>query len=387
MKAKFYAFDAEGKQITNLSAPDFEVKENGALRTVTNVTCPEVKEPLALSTLLVFDVSGSMCGDPLELEKKVANSWVNVLPLGISECAITSFSDDSYINSDFTTRKNYLQDRINTLFCMNGTNYDQAFLNDYTGAISIAKTGKHKKVIIFLSDGQPNFEPQTSKIIQEAINNGITIYSIIVKMNAPQCVKDISTQTGGIYFDNVSTDQDIEEAFLSLLSIAQGGDPCTIEWESGVSCKSSLTNVKIILTNLNLTSLVSYQSPNSSVARLEISPSCIIFKNVAPGNPKDTTITITARNADFHIINIKSSNPAFTVDETNFNLPKGQSIDLKVSYTPIDSSYTFTKFEFDCDPCPVSFYCSGGFPGHKPHVQTLKLTHPNGGEKFVVGTD
>jgi hypothetical protein len=93
VKAKFYAFDASGKQITNLSSSDFEVKENGQTWNVTYVSCPPAKPTQALSSVLVIDVSGSMSGTNINLAKEAARAWIEALPLGISECAITTFND------------------------------------------------------------------------------------------------------------------------------------------------------------------------------------------------------------------------------------------------------------------------------------------------------
>ena len=61
MKAKFYAFDKDGNQL-HPNVSDFSISENGLPRTVLNVTCPNPKPQSPLSSVLVFDVSGSMTG-------------------------------------------------------------------------------------------------------------------------------------------------------------------------------------------------------------------------------------------------------------------------------------------------------------------------------------
>ena len=386
VKAKFYAFDAGGNQQTNFSTADFFVKEDGINRTLTNVSCPSPQPPTPISSVLVMDVSGSMCGTPLEMEKTLATQWVNMLNLGQSECGITSFSDDSYINCDLTTKRTTLLNKINTLTCMNGTDYDEAFLNQYTGAIQIAKAGKnHKKVIVFLSDGQPNYTPQTSRIIQEANDNGIIVYSVILDMDVPQCIKDITSQTGGLYFDNVKTKEEAEEIYRKILMLATGNDPCSIEWTSDFSCNAGYRTA--IFNWNNLSSTVSYPTPNKSIAYLEIKPQSIRFSNVPPGAIKDTTITITARNADFNVNNIIINNLKFSIAPTNFNLNEGESKNITVSFTPTDSSYSFGRFEVQTDKCNAFLFASGGFTGKKINNPTLKLTHPNGGETFLAGSD
>ena len=96
IKAKFFAFDENGKQITNLSKEDFQVIENGEEREVTYVSCPEPKPPQPISSVLTIDISGSMQGKSLEIARNAAKVWVNTIPLNISECAITSFNKSNY---------------------------------------------------------------------------------------------------------------------------------------------------------------------------------------------------------------------------------------------------------------------------------------------------
>ncbi|MEI6089554.1 MAG: FISUMP domain-containing protein [bacterium] len=387
VKANFFAFDLKGSQLTNLLPNDFELTENGQPRKITFVSCPEIKPPIIISSVLVMDVSGSMSGKGLDIAKAAANVWVDMLPAGNSECAITSFSDANYLNQDFTVDKSKLKNGINSLTCMQGTNYNAAMLDAMSGGILVANRGKYKRVILLLSDGEPNFEPDTAKIISTAIANDITIYCIAIRMSAPQCMKEFSNKTGGLFFENIRTNEEAEGCYREILITAQGGDPCQIGWESGISCESGITDVALKLIANNTTANASYQSPNSAIAQLEFDPMSIKLLKTIPGIPKDSSITIKAVNADFNITDVISSNPAFTMNPTSFILNAGQSKVLTISYLPVDSGYTYTKFTFENDICPTKYYASGGFPGKKPKTQTLKLISPNGGEVFAVGSD
>jgi uncharacterized protein (TIGR02145 family) len=387
MKAKFFAFDDNGSQITNLSNSSFEVKENGQPRTVTNVSCPSPKPPTPLSSVLTVDISGSMEGSGLNFAKAASHAWINALPLGKSQCAVTSFDDKNYINQDFTTDKNKLLSAVNGLQTQGGTDYDYGLYKPLAGSLVISKAGKNKRVVVFVTDGQPNQEPQVSLIIAEANSQNCNIYSVVIGNNCPQNLKDISSQTGGKWFENINAEEDAIKAYQQILMTAQGGDPCEISWQSGISCFAGITNVELIITSLSLTANTSYQSPNNSITKLEFNPANLTFKNAIPGIKKDTTVKVTARNADFNVTNIISSNPAFTISPTSFSLPAGQSKDLKVSFTPFDSGYVYCKFTFENDMCQTKYYASGGFPGKKPAVRTLKLIHPNGGQVFVAGSD
>ncbi|MFA6570469.1 MAG: VWA domain-containing protein, partial [Bacteroidota bacterium] len=387
IKAKFYAFDANGKQITNLSPADFELKENGVARTVTNVSCPNPKPPLALSSVITIDISGSMSGSGLSMAKEAATVWINTIPLGTSECAINSFDDKNYINQDFTTNKNKLLNALNGLQANGGTDYDIAFWKPLTSSLLITKTGKHKKVIVFISDGQPNFEPQVNQIISEANSQNCAIFSVVVGNNCPQCLKDVSSQTGGQWFENIKTAEDAKRAFQNILVSAQGGDPCTIEWQSGTNCTGGPVNIDCQLIPNNISIIASYQTPISSIAFLDCRPAGVFFKNKPIGVRVDTNIIITAKNADFNVTNITSSDLNFEINPKSFNLAKGQSQTVKLSYTPPDSNRYFSSFIMENNLCQKKYVAVGGFVKNTTSKPTLKITHPNGGEIFAVGSD
>lgn len=377
IKAKFFAFDAQGDQITNLSPSDFELKENGIQRNVTLVSCPTPKPPEALSSVLVIDASGSMLSGNLDLAKEAARVWVKTLPLGKSECAITSFNSANYLNQDFTTDRNKLLAAINNLQAYGGTDYDAALINPVAGGLLIIKNAKYKRVIVFLSDGMPNFEPQTSKIIQEANMQNVTIYGVTLGMPCPQSIKDITTQTGGQWFENVTTEEQASQIYLKILQIAQGGEPCTIEWQSISFCTGSLLiNVGLKLLQNGTTSTTIYQLPLTVTVSLEFSPSSYRFKNPPIGTPITKEITVTARNTTFTVSNTISSNPAFTLTPTSFTLQPNESKKLALTYTAIDSGYTFVKFTFVNDICDQFFFASGGYRTKKPKTPNIETYTP-----------
>jgi len=62
MRAKFYAIDADGNQMSGLSPGDLQLREDGVARSITRVSCPAVSPPRAISSVLTIDISGSMSG-------------------------------------------------------------------------------------------------------------------------------------------------------------------------------------------------------------------------------------------------------------------------------------------------------------------------------------
>lgn len=389
IKAKFYAFDKAGKSIS-LNSSELKVIENGTQQTITNVICPAPMSANVLSSVIVIDVSGSMSvaqfGTPtIDIAKAAARTWITAQPQAESECAITSFDVINYLNQDFSTDRTKLSNALNSLLPKNGTDYDAAMINPMAGGLQISATGKYKKVVLLISDGLPQNVPHTLQIIEEAKKQDCAIYCVTIGLRSPQCMKDMSLQTGGQYFDNIKSAQEAENVILKIMSIATGGGPCIIEWTSAARCAAGYTSAE--LTWESQKSVVQYPSPKKSIAKLVPTPAYATFKNGQQGVPASTTITLTAQNADFDVTSVISSNPAFTISPTSFKLRKGESTPLTVTFTPKDSSYVFGKFTLVNNLCPLDLFASSGFVGKKPIVSTIKITSPLGGESYIAGSD
>ena len=384
MKAKFYAFDEEGNQILNLSPKDIEIYEDGVEREVLSISCPEPTPPTAISSVLTIDISGSMSGRGLENAKAAARAWVEGLPLGKSECAITSFNSGNFYNQDFTTDRQKLLEAVNGLDAGGGTEFDAGFINQMAGALLAAEKGKYKILIIFITDGHA--DGNENEIIQKAIQINAEVYCVTLNQKCPQILKNIATQTGGQWFENITTKEKAEEVYTSILQITQS-NLCEVQWVSGMKCMEGNIEAKFKLNTVQISKSSSYYSTNAFIARLKIDPAIVSFKDKHPGIKHDTTIKVTAINSDFNVTNISSSNSEFIITPSYFFLEKDDSIDLTVSLISSDSEYTFSEFEFENVLCLTKFYSSSGFHGKKSRIKTLNITHPNGGESFVVGSD
>ncbi len=391
VKAKFFATDASNQRINNLNPADFAITEGWKARSVLNVTCPSAAA-VPISSLLIMDVSGSMEWDlggfkNLDMAKGAATAWINGLPQSTCECAITSFNGSSYIDRDFTSDKASLLAAINAMAGEDGTNYEPAFLDQLTGGFKILNKAKYKKVIIFLSDGQPNFEPDIPAIIAQAQAQNAFVYCVTLNMPCPKILRDLSEQTGAEWFENVTTIDEAKEVYKRIQFIAQGIEPCTIEWQSGLNCSFSRNDGEARLVANGASDKFSYVPPENSVAYLDIVPSGVFFRNKKPGVGHDTTLTVTAVNSAFTVSGFATSDNHFTISPSSFSLNQGESRSITLTYTPTDSSIIYTKIDLITDLCPASIYARGGFLGHKIETPTLRVVSPNGGESYVVATD
>jgi len=391
IKAKFYSFDKTGTQIKHQKS-ELSILENGVNRSIVKVDCPPGPPQKSLSSVLVMDVSFSMyhsfgSASNIELAQAAAISWINALPGTNNECAITSFSDNNYANQDFTTDKSALLKAVNQLRLIGGTDYDMALLNPAAGGLRISKSGKYQKVIVFLTDGAPNRPPSVDEIVNQAINQNCVIYCVTLGMRAPGSLIEIATRTGGEVFENVTTIEDAKAVYQKILDLSQGGSPCTIEWNSEPDCKldSTVITLKVNSTNVLTNAKVMYgKSVNPQILYI---PSKLSINDAIIGQSVNKTLKIKATAGDLVVNNITSTDNKFTITPKNFTLKKGDSVNLNVSYNAIDDGYHFTKFTFDNNACPMEYFVSGKVNQKKLAKKTLKLTFPNGGETFVVGTD
>jgi WD40 repeat protein len=386
--ASMYAFDAAGVQQSPAPA-DLRLTENGVVHPVVSVSCPPQGPPIDLSSVLVVDASGSMAFGPgstpnIDLAKAAARAWVNGLPLGQSDCALTSFDDGNALHQDFTVDRPRLLAAINGLEPKGGTDYNMALYNPVAGGLQISKRGTHKRVIVFLTDGMPQTPTDVAAIIAEANRQNCAIYVVTLGMPCPQELRDIADATDASWYENVTSVAQAEAVYREILFQARSTAPCRITWQSS-PCPEGMRTVELTWSGARGSS--SYIVPSNRAASLTLNPDAFYIRSKAVGVRFDTTLTVTASGSPFTVTNVTSSNPAFTVAPTSFTLAAGASRTLTVSFTPVDSSYTWSEFTIESDLCPRVFFASASFPAHRSTTPSIHLDHPNGGETFFVGND
>lgn len=386
MKAKFYAYDKDGKPLRP-SMNEVKLKEDGQIKSISKFDCPPVGKPRPISPVLVMDVSGSMGGGNLELAKRAANAWVEGLPIAESECALTTFDHSNYLIQDYTQDKQKLFNGIARLQAMGGTDYDQALINPMSSGLQISKHGKYQRVIIFLTDGQAP-APRIEDIVNESARQGCMIYSVVLGMPAPESVKEISFRTGGLVFDNVTTVKEAEDVYRKIMQYATGVFPCEIAWQSDYRCNKS--KVQVSFEYGKLLSETSYEPNENSIIKLTTEPKFLYFGPVAANSISKKKITVTAINQDFTISSAKffGSN-AFSIEGVSypFTIARNTSTELTVVYSPKDKNRHYGFIQPETGKCTSGFSVYGGFPGGDLVGQTLKLTSHNCGKAFTAGID
>ena len=393
MRAKFYAFDENGKQILNLSPADFSLTENGIEREIIGISCPKPKEPVAISSVLTIDVSGSMGGKNIENAKEAAKAWINGLPLGKSECAITSFANSNSYIQDFTTDRTKLLSKINSIITGGGTDFNAGFINPMAGGILASQNGKYKRVIVFLSDGYPNNEPETQKIINEAQKYSITVFSVTLDQQCPDCLKLISEETGGKWFENVTSKEAAVGIYNNILKVIQDSKPCQIEWNTS-GCDND-REVKLILKRSNLISnSLKFNIVNDLLPKIEYLPNNVIsFGQVEKGSKKINEIILKAYNKEINIEDIEINNSMFSITDYGGENPPfiiriGEERKINIEFYQESDGYEICEFNIFSNSCQNNkFYAVGYTISNDQSKNELELIHPNGDEIFIAGTD
>lgn len=389
LSAKFLNVTVEGF-LSTIPQTSLQLKENATQRTILSVNCPSQNTPTTLSAVLTVDVSASMGFGPLNatnmvFAKAAANAWINTLPIGNSEMAITAFDQYSYLHQDFTKDKTKLKSALVSLIPQGQTDFNNAFLTAQTGAISIAKAGKNKRIILFVTDGDAP-DTDVASIINESQNNSITVYAISIGRECPQSLKEISVNTGGLWFENVKSSLRAEQIFFEIFSNESGISPCEITWESLNLCKAETIIVSLENTENSTVAQLPYTVPQRKKGTIQANPASVSFKDLPLFIPKDTTIYLRANGANTTISSITSSNPRFSVSPSSGFVSQDDSLAVTLRYTPTDSSYQWTEFIVEHSFCTASFYASSRNSNTQIFPE-VKLITPNGGETFLTGTD
>jgi len=388
MRAKFFFRDAQGNRLRP-QLGEIQVDENGIPRVVTRIDCPPDATPVPISAVLTLDVSGSMEGDGLALARTAAMAWIDAFPSGVSECAVTSFNFSNALNQDFTNDKSLLRSAVNALWAGGGTSFDAALLNPFAGALRVVARGKHRRVVVLLTDGYATGNEQA--IIAEARAVNARVYCITLDSRMPDVLRNVAEQTGGQWYANVDTGEKAAAIFRGILDMAQDLAPCVIEWESG-GC-DLYRAVRGVAPAFAVEGHAGYAVTVDDLPGLDIAPERVLaFGAVAPGSTETRTVTLTARNAPVRITTLRPDLQLFTVTDWGgtappFTLQPGMSRTLRVSFTAEDSSYLICRFIMDTDACDAGFFATAGIPGRGRDRRTIRLLQPNGGEVLVAGSD
>ena len=203
--------DESNHLVNTLTKQDFTLTEDGVLQNIASF----LHEDIPVSMGMVVDNSGSM------LHKRTG---VNTAALDLvkasnphDEAFIVNFSDEAFIDQDFTSDMNKLREGLGHIDSKGGTALYDAVV---ASADQLAKNGtRPKQVLLIITDGEDNASTltleQTIRRIQEL--QGPVVYSIGLlfgdentgreNRRAKRALQLLSSETGGVAFFPKSLNQ------------------------------------------------------------------------------------------------------------------------------------------------------------------------------------
>lgn len=399
VQASFVALNAAGNNYPNLTPDNFTVIDNGINVTPSlKIDCIDTIVDPAVSVLLVLDRSTSMYYEYPNGEtrwswvKEGATAFINTINLANgTRIAITSFAKLAGLACPFTSDKQELLDSLDQIKVGGGTEYDPPFLDHRYGAVSMFQSGspdtKIRRIVIFLTDGEPNHPASIDSIKRELNRANIQVYSITLALPMNKDLLEISKATGGGAYA-VYSKEDLRDIYRYIAIDIQKKQICTMTWESYFGCTDvdRYRNVSITFKPQSMTIDRYYEAPLNSIAYVELSEPFLEFGNPPANNSVDRDLVLTARNSDFTLANAQATPATFfqIIDwDVNgsggsppFVIPKDSSRTIRIRFTQ-GASVLFRQatLVFDGSPCPPSIQLLGG-------ITQIRIISPNGGEIF-----
>ena len=198
-------------QVPDLKKEDFEVFEDGVRQTIRSFQHNDIPVSIAL----VIDNSGSMSAKRPAVNKAALDLIAASNPE--DEAFVVNFSDEAYLDQDFTHDVAKLREGLSHIEAKGGTALRDAVI---ASADKLAAEARHsKQVILLITDGEDNASTQDRTQTIERVQrlSGPVIYTIGLLFgdemsrsevkNAREDLKILSDETGGMAFFPKSVEQ------------------------------------------------------------------------------------------------------------------------------------------------------------------------------------
>lgn len=374
VRANFTLTDSIGDFVFNIHKDSVQLIENNQQCKIQYFRSPaEFEKPVSI--VLVFDVSGSMQGNRLEIARTSAKAFIDEVSLMYSEVAVLSFNQNAFVNTDFTHDYNRLMYALSTLNPGGGTSYNNSFLENGIGIFDIAKHANYKTHVVFLTDGLST--AKTDTIIQLANQQDITVYTTSIGLKMPDELKEISQKTGGDYFEEINNQAVGKTIYKNLYREIQAANFGTVRWLANISCHDN----QLIHFSMNGVDYAEkYKIPKSYIGRLAVFPDVVVFDSLN----KPWPLQVGVDNYELTVTDLRyiKSGQNATI---NKNLPLNIKANL-FEWVNIDPPKNTSGLYMDrlrivagdCDSVEINV-----LGGHQPKVI---LHHPKGGEVFGINT-
>ncbi len=210
-------FDARGIALTGLRLEDFELRVDGQVRAISDMTRTETNVRLAM----LFDNSGSI-DFAREFEKQAAKHFFRKVMRPVDEAAIFSVGSENYLAQPLTKDVSLLERTIESFARPEGSTslFDAiidaaAYLRPYSG----------RRVLVIVSDGiettsRNNFETTIRQVLAGdcqifIVQTGVYEGANLRALAAERRMEQLSGQTGGAVYVPKTTGE-LDSAFQQI---------------------------------------------------------------------------------------------------------------------------------------------------------------------------
>lgn len=209
--------DARGFALTNLKLEDFELRVDGEVKPIREMSYAETPVRLAM----LFDNSGSLLAFR-EIEKHAASGFFRRVLRPVDSAAIYSVATEYYLAQPLTSDIKRLEETIAGFGKPEG---GTALLDAIVEAAKYLRPYHGRKVIVIVSDGadtisQVSFETTLQRVLSEdcevyVVQTGLYLSANVRDLAAERRMEVLATQTGGAVYLPKTT-FDLESAFEEI---------------------------------------------------------------------------------------------------------------------------------------------------------------------------
>ncbi|MBX3045033.1 MAG: choice-of-anchor D domain-containing protein [Candidatus Kapabacteria bacterium] len=384
-----FVFDNNGNPVLNLNTGNFNIRDNGVTQAnLKSITCDQSQVSENVSYTIVYDLGlDNYYHNPtnFSLGRQTANRLINLINTDESEISLTSYDYRSFLNREFTSSKADLLAEVAAFQYAPGSLFEAAFIDEPAGAFKInSRAENDAKSIILITDGGGKYDfPAISAALAAS---GAKLFVISLRKEPQTSVKELCSSSGGMWFE-LSSQQKVNSVVYSVLAMSKGYKPCKLNWTMDYSCEDN-HNIEIIVPSRSVRDEFKFEFNNFEKSIILSDPEFLAFSSVDVGTKKSLSVTLTAKNRDILIQELRVKEPFKIINGNvnNYLLLEDEFISVTIEYTPEQEAIVFSPLEIVSDACmTMPIYMTGGFPNTKPTEKTIKIVHPNGGEYLIIG--
>lgn len=299
------------------------------------VTTPTRTTSSERDIVLVLDTSGSMSGTPLDETKKASTNFVDTILEEDASIGIVNYDSDADMKSDFSNSKNSLDSVISELGTGGSTNMEAGLR---TADQMLSQSSAKKKIIVLMSDGEPNEGLTGDELIayaDELKGKGIYIYTLgffksVGEKSAPQtlmekiasdgCHYEVSDADSLVFFFGDIADQINGQKYIYVriacpvdVSVTYNGETLDSS-ETGLSTRTSFGTLTFEESDTQADTNLYSQQTNSE----ESSDERVKILRLKEGEDYDIEIEGTGRGRMNYSIGFVDENGEYT-DFRKFN--------------------------------------------------------------------